>query len=489
LDPVQQATTEARPKTEHLPWLTLLGFGQLAVPLAFASLPVAVYVTRFYAQDMGLGIASVAYILFLARLADFVVDPIIGLASDKLRWSFGRRRTWILFGAPFFMIGIYLLFNPSPEIARMSESARWYYLLGSIGVFYFGWTMITIAYGAWGAELSPDYRERSRITGVREVFTLLGLALSGFIATRIGVPPDKCVPGQTEPLGSGGYWDLMEAMGITIAVLTPVALVFLYLTTPEPPLREKHTVSFWRGVRVAATNWPFVRLFAATALVRMGSRAVEGLLIFYLVSVALFSPQQASSSVLALLIPAVIFAPLWIWAGNRFTKHKALCAAMAGGILVFASLPFISGFGYMTNIAAFAVLGAMFSAPFTLGQSMAADVIDLDSLKSHEPRAGLLISFFQFANKGGDALGIFISLWLVATLGFTAEKCATNTTEAITGLEAVYVLFPIATWVPAILLLWTFPITPELQRRMRALIDRRIRIENAVKLRQSAGKT
>ena len=485
---MQRPTVEAQP-ARHLPWVTLLGFGQLAIPLAFASLPVAVYVTRFYAQDMGLGIASVAYVLFLARLADFVIDPVIGYASDKLRWRFGRRRTWILFGAPFFLVGVYMLFSPSPDIARATISVRWFYLLASIAVFYFGWTMITIAYGAWGAELSPDYRERSRITGVREIFTLVGLALSGFIATRIGVPPDKCIPGQVEALGTGGYWGLMEAMGVTIAVLTPIALVLLYVTTPEPPLRETHTTPFWRGVRMAATNWPFVRLFAATALVRMGSRGVEGLLIFYLVSVAMFSQKQASSSILALLIPAVICAPFWIWAGNRFTKHRALAAAMAGGIVVFALLPLISGAGYYTNIVSFAVLGAMFSAPFTLGQSMAADVIDLDSLKSHEPRAGLLISFFQFANKGGDALGIFLSLQFVALLGFTAEKCATNTQSAIHGLEAVYVLFPIATWLPAILLLWNFPITPDIQRRMRALIDKRIKIENSGKLRKLNDKT
>jgi GPH family glycoside/pentoside/hexuronide:cation symporter len=145
--------------------------------------------------------------------------------------------------------------------------------------------------------------------------------------------------------------------------------------------------------------------------------------------------------------------------------------------------------GYAANIAAFAVLGAMFSAPFTLGQSMAADVIDLDSLKSHEPRAGLMISFFQFANKGGDALGIFLSFVLVGWFGFLAEKCAVNAPSAIQGLEAVYVLFPIVTWVPAILLLWNFPITPEIQRRIRALIDKRIKLENSGKLRKLADKT
>src|SRR5262245_20870728 len=116
--PLQRQTVEYH--RVRLPWVQLLGFGQLAVPLAFASLPVAVYVTRFYAQDMGLGIASVGLVLFLARITDFVIDPLIGFASDKLKWSFGRRRTWILFGAPLFLLGVYALFVPPSELASAS---------------------------------------------------------------------------------------------------------------------------------------------------------------------------------------------------------------------------------------------------------------------------------------------------------------------------------------------------------------------------------
>ena len=44
-----------------------------------------------------------------------------------------------------------------------------------IAAIYFGYTLITIPYGAWGAELSGDYRERNRITGSREIFLLIGL--------------------------------------------------------------------------------------------------------------------------------------------------------------------------------------------------------------------------------------------------------------------------------------------------------------------------
>ncbi len=206
---------------------------------------------------------------------------------------------------------------------------------------------------------------------------------------------------------------------------------------------------------------------------------------------ALSSPlQQASSAVLALLVPAIVFAPFWIWAGKAWTKHRALAIALAIGTLTFCFLPLLHEAGYIANLAAFAILGSVFSAPFTLGQSMAADVIDLDSLKSRQPRAGLLISFFQLAVKAGDAIGVGLSLMLVGWLGFLAQKCAVNTPEAIDALANVYVLFPIVLWVPAIILLWNFPITPAVQKRIRQLIERRIKIEQEVhRRRQEAHKT
>jgi uncharacterized protein YqfA (UPF0365 family) len=53
-------------------------------------------------------------------------------------------------------------------------------------------------------------------------------------------------------------------------------------------------------------------------------------------------------------------------------------------------------------------------------------------------------------------------------------------------LATVYVLFPIALWIPAIALLWNFPITPAVQRRIRRLIERRIKIEADVHARRQA---
>lgn len=483
---MQRSVHEKKP-SEHLPLTTLFGFGQLAVPLATAGLPIAVFVTKFYASDVHISLADVGIILFLARISDFIVDPLIGYVSDRTTWGIGRRRTWVFLGAPIFMIGVYMLFIPPASLMQQSEFGREVYLLIWISVFYLGWTMITIPYGAWGAELSDDYNERSRITGVREVFTLLGLGLAASIPVMMGIANATEASASTAATAreAGNLWGVMEVLGISILVLTPLGAAILYFTTPEPPIKEMEHIPLWHAVKAAATNWPFIRLFSSIIGIRLGSKAAESLLLFYLVDAAGLLQKEARESLLALLVASIFFAPIWIWAGKRFTKHRALSIAMMSGMIVFAVLPALRGTGYWPNILAFAALGAAFSAPFTLGQSMAADVVDLDSLRTRQPRAGLLISFFGIAIKGGDMLGVVLALGLAGWLGYD-PKAAVKTHEAIAVLSAVYVLLPILCWIPSIALIWNFPITPAVQHRIRELIEKRVKLEHSGKLRKSA---
>ena len=46
------------------------------------------------------------------------------------------------------------------------------YLFVWISFLYLGFTLVDLPYRAWGAELSIDYDERSRVTGWREAFGL-----------------------------------------------------------------------------------------------------------------------------------------------------------------------------------------------------------------------------------------------------------------------------------------------------------------------------
>ena len=81
-------------------------------------------------------------------------------------------KTLIALGAIVAGIGLYKILKPVDDVTGS-------YLMIWCLVLYAGWTMVAVPYLAWGAELSSDYNERTRITAWREGFGLLGIVGAG----------------------------------------------------------------------------------------------------------------------------------------------------------------------------------------------------------------------------------------------------------------------------------------------------------------------
>jgi Na+/melibiose symporter-like transporter len=93
----------------------LLAYGVTGFPLAALGLPLYVYVPTFYAESLGVGMASVGFALPGVRLFDMASDPVVGALSDHWQSRFGRRKGLMLLGLPVLMLGLEQLFRPAGE--------------------------------------------------------------------------------------------------------------------------------------------------------------------------------------------------------------------------------------------------------------------------------------------------------------------------------------------------------------------------------------
>lgn len=101
----------------------LLAYGLPGLPLAILGLPLFIFLPTFYAETMGLDLATVGLVLLVARLWDVVTDPIIGTMSDRTQGSLGRRRPWILASFPV-MPGRPAGFYAGGEMVSQGRRAR-----------------------------------------------------------------------------------------------------------------------------------------------------------------------------------------------------------------------------------------------------------------------------------------------------------------------------------------------------------------------------
>lgn len=429
----------------------LVAYGAATLPLAISGLPLAIYIPPFYAQELGLDLTTVGVVLMLARVADVIIDPITGILSDRLSTRIGRRRPWVLVGTPIMMIGTWKLFVPPPN------PSAWY-LLGWVFVLYLGWSFLAIPYGAWGAELSTSYHERSRITGVREAFTVVGLIVAGVVPVIAGI--------------AAGLAPGMRALAVTTVVLLPIVMLLLLVLVPESPAWAPPATlrTIGQGIAVVWRNQPFRRLLATSMVGGLAGSINATLAVLFFVHVVRIG-AFAQGMILVYFVAGILALPFWLWLSRRTSKHRALCYAGLWGCSWFLLAPFLPAEQVLPVLVLNLMTGAVMAVPPTLGGSMAADVIDLDMFESGWGRAALFIALWSMGTKITIALGVGIAFPLLALFGF--DPRGTNGSFEIGALAALYCFLPVALWLVSLVPIWNFPIDAERQAALRAAIEER----------------
>ena len=424
------------------------------LPVMMVILPMIMFLPEFYTGQLQLDLAVFANVLFAVSVFDIVTDPLIGYLSDKTRTKYGRRRPWIVAGVPLMMLGIYMLFMPSGEINA-------WYMLTWLMVLRLGWTMVQIPYYSWGAELSTDYNERSAITGWRAALGIIGslsiqvilvIALFGF--------------------DFGGSGNALQIVGTLVICLLPITVGLAALTVPETNEFVPSTVSVIKGLKLMWQNGPFKRLILAF-LVGNTSYAINlQLFVFYIGSV-IGDPRAFVWLLLITNVVAIASMGFWVKLSERIGKHRAW---IAGYLLVATVSPLyiFLGQGDIWWVIPIITLGGIASATFEfLPNSMKADVIDLDTLRSGEDRAAWFFAVWSFATKSSMTIAGWFTLRALDWFGYDPKLGVNNGPDELFALKALFAIGPSVFMIAGALIAWNYPITQERHLRLRENLARR----------------
>ena len=510
----------ARPKGE-LSLAQLVAFALPALPVAAFQLPFVIIVPKFYAETVGLSLTAVGVIMFVVRLIDAVLDPIIGFKADHVRSRWGRRRTVFLGAAVPTTIGALMVFNPFPAVP---ESAAWFW-----GLWFFFWSMmlsigytaLSLSHQSWAAESSPSYLGRNRIFAAREVMVVGGT----LVATGL--------PFVLSLMGYKGDGPVLISLSVLVGITLPLFAVLTVFVVPEPCDTTQHPLNFWAGLKGMTSNKAFVRLLIAFALSYMAN-GVPGALILFFVRDYLHGNEETQRLFLLLyFLFGVLSTPLWLWLSKKTSKHRAWCIAMLVACAAFIWPPFIGQhFVGEWSLWLFGVLmlftGLAVGADLMLPPSMQADVIDVDTAKSGEQHTGFYFAIWALATKVALSVALGLSLAILAAFGFKTEnhgavdpvahleqvqtpgaadapvpatrvpvdpekkkteqqkrhdrgsaesKPVKQTPMALWALAILYAWVPVVLKLIAVALMWNFPIDAKEQARLRREIEEHLKAE------------
>jgi Na+/melibiose symporter-like transporter len=429
----------------------LVSYALPALVLALPTIPVYIYLPTLYGVELGLGLAVTGLVLLGARLFDTVTDPLVGALSDRFAVRGSRRKPWIAVGTVIAGLGLFNILNPPPAV----DSG---YLLGWSMVLYAGWTMVAVPYMAWGAELSTDYNERTRITSWREGFMLLGIVGAGAVnafATQSGWT-------ERDAIGAIAW----VAIGLGIVVV-PLLLWKVPDRAAASPTARTGMAELRGGLASLIRNRPFLRLLSAWFLNGIANGIPAALFFIYLEHGLGADAAERPLFVLAYFVAAIVTIPLWSALSRRFGKHRVWCWAMAAACGAFLAVPLIPEGAFVAFAIVCVVTGMALGADLVLPPAIQADVVDYDELRSGRSRVGLQFALWGMCTKFALAAAVGLALPVLDASGFDP---AAPTDSGKSVLTVIYALVPVVIKVTAIAIVWRFPLTAE----KHAVIRRRL---------------
>ena len=438
----------------------------------------------FYAIFLVDVVGLEARLASLAALAgiiwDAINDPIVGMLSDRVKTRWGRRRPFLLFFAIPFALGFLLLWWAPPwqsQLALMVTVTLAYMLSDTFQ------TLISVPYNALTPEITPDYDERTTLTGYRMFFNLVASLATAVTAPmivkagmRAGFSPQQ------------GYLTVATLFGGLAAV--PYLLIFAVVRErPRPPHEVQESVSFRETLQAAWRNIPFRFATGVYMLNWITFDLVALMLPFFLIywvsqgnltaSVELLGDKIAVESVVLglLLITAVVALPFWTWLSHRLSKRSAYIIAMVfwAGVQMLILLVQPTQVSFVLVLAVLA--GVSVSTAHVLPDAIFPDVLEWDELRTRRRREGIYYGVKNFVRKLAGALAIFSALQVLGWFGYRTPPAGVQQfQQSAPALAAIRIMTgPVGALllVCAVAVAWFYPLTRERHARIRQLLARR----------------
>ncbi len=387
-------------------------------------------------------IGAYSIIWFLCNALNGITDPVVGYLSDRTRSRLGRRKPWVLIGAPFLALCFFFVWAPPDDGPTIANQVV---LFSSLFGFWFFFTVVVGPYLSLLPEITPYDDERVKLSAVMSLFgdvlgTLAGNLLPVFVALAAA----------GWLFFSDGY-RVVALIGAAVTLALSVVSVLFVKESYVPPEKEARSqrgivksalsefgstfknlafppylvgVFFYRmAIMITLTLTPFV---ATKILGSYPSTKADLSILSYLPGVVGDSglpdwEQAAGYLMMVVLVGALLFfVPVSIVVaktGKRFLFVLALAwlGLVLGLMSLIGLMPFWSPFVqalFMFGLAAVPVAIAL-----VVTRPLLADVIDADEKLTGLRREGVYNGMEGLIMKVAAGLGPLVAGLIFAIFG------------------------------------------------------------------------
>ena len=413
-----------------------MGYGLLALPLAFVALPMYVNLPHFYATQFAVPLTSLGAVLLFSRLIDAFVDPMLGRLSDAL---YLRSSLSVLSVALAYAMGLLLsfaaLFFP-PIFKDPFDYVIW------VGVWvtlcHLSYSGICILHQAWASRLGGGASQQSRVVAWREGAGLLGVVTASALPVMAGW------------LSTTVFLGLMLMLGLM--VWSRVMLQTLIQKDGQTELSDKDNYLPLRQISFRKLLWVFLINGIASAV-------PAGLVMFFIEDQIQASAAMSPLFLGVYFLSGALSLPLWLKLVRAQGLAKTWLIGMALAIMSFGSVVFLGPGDEIAFLAICLASGIALGADLVVPAALLNRVID--QLGHRGSAEGLYLGWWNLASKLNLALAAGLCLPLLSYWGYSP---GTQTAEGLRALSLAYGVLPCVLKLLALAVLFVFWIQPSAQQ-------------------------
>ena len=382
---------------------------------------LGIWAFYFYTTVVGLSPIEAGSILAIARFWDAITDPTMGYITDNTRSRFGRRRVYFLIGIPL---------TACFGLLWVDGFGYAYYLVTFL-LFNTVFTLVQVPYETLAAEMTSDFKVRSKMTGVRMIFAQSGALIASWLPAYILQ--------QFESESTAFVYT-----GIILGVLCMLPWFFVYKGTWERgDLPERNPEPFFREMRklFAEMRSTFrLKIFRIHLCMYVGAFVAldvfNASFVHYLTYVMAYEKTTIGTIVTLLtlmqFLGTPVFAYLCMRNGNSSTYRVAVSIA-ACGVLLWTVTAFTAVPAIFALLAAF-VLGSSRGGIYLVPWNIYNFIPDVDEALTRERREGIFAGVMTLTRKITQAFSIMLVGVVLDFSGF-ASGADVQSDGALTGLK------------------------------------------------------
>ena len=406
----------------------LFCYAVIALPLAFAGLPLYIHIPDFYIRQFGLNIGILGVVLLFVRFFDAIQDPYIGYICDK----YARKRfTIIALGALLLFAGMAaLLFGPQFSFLALGWFA-FFMILASTG-----FSIITINLNMIGGFWQDDKYQRTRISAWREVFTLLGLLIAALLPSVLQYFQSDKIAFQNL------FW-------IFALIMIFGFVMFRYFFNHSHQASSAEADSG----RVSLSFLPILigqnrAFFGVCFLTHLGA-AIPAIMVLFFIRDYLGAENLAGFFLLLYFFSGAALMGFWVKLSKNIGKYRAWLVSILLAVATFSGAFFLKSGDIFAYGVVCILSGMALGADLALPPSILADRI---SAQNKIREATQYYALLAFIPKMAIAFASFIIFVFLDRIGFVAGE--ESSPQIMSGLILAYALVPCIIKLSAAYFLW-----------------------------------